>query len=126
MIHVAVVVDGEQDFAVDAIAVKPDEIPRRFRQSGELLGRIGAVEAVDEAPDLLALADEFAGEDAKPVNFAFAEIGLNQQHGSSSRGQRRALSKQVPAGGRYYDSGRIVFFSPVNNPLSRSRHCLRG
>src|SRR3974390_1733110 len=88
MVHVAVVVDGEQDFAVNAVAVIPDEFPRRFRQPRELLGRITAVEALHEAPDLGALANELIGEDAESVNFAFAEISPDQQHRSTIRNQR--------------------------------------
>src|SRR3974377_609948 len=88
MVHVAVVVDGEQDFAVNAVAVIPDEFPRRFWQSRELLGRVATVEALREAPDLGALANELIGEDAESVNFAFAEISLDQEDDSNIRNQR--------------------------------------
>lgn len=85
VVHVAIVVDGQNDFAGHPIAVEADEFTRRLGQPGKLLRRKNAVEAVNEAPDPGALADEFVGENAKPVNRAFAEIGFNQQHGSLLR-----------------------------------------
>jgi hypothetical protein len=81
MIDVVVVVDGEQDFAVDLVGVVLEEIAGRLGQPGELLGRVAAVEAFDEAPDLRALADEFTGIDAEAVNLALVDIGLDEQHG---------------------------------------------
>src|SRR3974377_346148 len=92
MVRVAVVVDGEQDFAVNAVAVIPDEFPRRFRQPRELLGRITAVEALHEAPDLGPLANELIGEDAESVNFTFAEISPDQQHRPTIRNQRARIA----------------------------------
>ena len=71
----------QKDFAIDPIAVLPDEVARGLGQAGELLGRIGAVEALDEAPDLGALADELAGKDAEAVQGAFVEVGFDEEHG---------------------------------------------
>src|SRR4051812_32616199 len=75
-----VVIDGEQNFPVDAIAVALEEVARLLRQPGELLGRIAAVEALDEAPDLRLLGDELGGEYAEPVDRASVEISFDQQH----------------------------------------------
>ena len=70
MVHVVVVVGGEQDFAVDPIAVLLDEVARRLRQLGELFGRIEAVEAFDEAPILVSLRMNW------PANTPSPWIGL--------------------------------------------------
>lgn len=81
MIHVVVMIGGEKNFAVHPVAMMLNELFGRARQSGELLGRIGAVEAFDEPPDLGALADEFTGEDTEPVDRTLVEICFNEEHG---------------------------------------------
>ncbi len=51
MVHVVIVVDGQQHFAIDPVAVILDVVARRLWQLGELLGRVDPIEALDESPD---------------------------------------------------------------------------
>src|SRR3974390_2467835 len=95
MIHMAVVVDGEQNFAVDSVAVLLDEIARWLGQPGKFLRRVEAVEALNEPPDLSALADEFAGENTDAVDRAFIEIGFHQQHRSLARKLHRNIADRI-------------------------------
>src|SRR3569832_1675427 len=89
VVDVMVVVDREQDLAVDPVGIGLEELTRRPRQPGELFGRVAAVEALDEAPDLGALPDALGGEHADAVDRALVEIGFDEKHLSGGQNRRR-------------------------------------
>src|SRR5215510_5638558 len=74
MVHVVVVIAGEQDLAVHAVPVVPDVVARGLGQFGKLGGRVDPVESVDESPDLRAPANNFACKNTKAVNSTFIEV----------------------------------------------------
>jgi hypothetical protein len=86
MVHEGIMIHGQKDFATPLIAVQFDVFPGGLWQLGELLARIIAVKADDEAPNLGVLADQFAGKDSDSVDRAFIEIGFDQEHDGRGEG----------------------------------------
>jgi hypothetical protein len=78
VVHVVVVIASKQDLAIHTVSVVPDVVASRFRQLGELGGRIGPVESIDESPDLRALANDFACKNTKAVDGAFIEVSSDK------------------------------------------------
>ena len=89
MVHVVVVIDGQQDFPINPISVIADVVTRGFRQFGELCGGVDPVETFDETPDLRAFANDFPRKNTKTVNGAFIKISFDKKQGSY-RGERSA------------------------------------
>jgi len=82
MVHVVVMIDGQQDFAVNPVSVIPDVITCRFGQFGKLCRRVDPVEALNETPDLCAFANDFRRKDPQTVDGAFIKISFDKKHGS--------------------------------------------
>jgi hypothetical protein len=89
MVHMVVVIDRQKNFAIHPVSVVPDIFSRGFWQTRELFRRVDPVKVFDKPPDLRAFADKFGGKDTQSVDRAFVEIGLDQEHWTTSRGQPR-------------------------------------
>src|SRR5262245_16932434 len=85
MVDVMVVVDRQQDFAVDPVAVDLDVGLRGLGELVVFLGRPGTVETLDEGPDAGVFADVLGGEDAETVNGGFTEVSAYEEHENRKR-----------------------------------------
>ena len=100
-----IVVGGQKNFAINPVAIVPDIFPRWFWQARELFRRVHLIEAFDKSPDPRAFADKFTGKDTQPVNSAFVDIGLDQEHGTTLR---RSAVHLIASQGRRDESLRLV------------------
>jgi hypothetical protein len=121
MIHVVIVIDGQKDFAIHSVPVVPDIIPCRFGQFCELRGRVDPVEAINEAPDLRAFANNFVRKNTKTVNGAFIKVSFNKKHGSYRGGyprvaneRRTRIKRHEPAPAEIYAAGLRSVFSRLS------------